>query len=94
MSDALATGTWAAVCGRLGGPISGPDLVMGSLAAFRADPSASTWYGFVARFALLVAEPEVRASVLPGDCPYPGVTAQALAAADEALATLARTDPS
>ena len=51
---------------------------MESLAAFQAEPCASTWYGFVVRLGLLVDSSEVRELLGPSD-PFPVVTAQALA---------------
>ena len=87
MTDELTTRTWSAVKDRLPGRLSSGDQVMASLATFRADPSASTWYGYVARLGLLVCDAETRTAVLARPCPFPGVTAQALADADAALAT-------
>jgi hypothetical protein len=51
---------------------------MESLAAFQAEPCASTWYGFVVRLGLLVDSSEVREVLGPLD-PFPVVTSQALA---------------
>jgi len=73
----LATGTWAAIRGRPGTTASSPTHVMENLAAFRADPCASTWYGFIVRLGLLVSVREIH-SVLGEFDPFPGVTAQAL----------------
>jgi hypothetical protein len=50
---------------------------MESLAAFQAEPCASTWYGFVVRLGLLVDSGEVRELLGPVD-PFPVVTSQAL----------------
>jgi hypothetical protein len=51
---------------------------MESLAAFQAEPCASTWYGFVVRLGLLVDSSEVRELLRPLD-PFAVVTSQALA---------------
>jgi hypothetical protein len=51
---------------------------MENLAAFQAEPCASTWYGFVVRLGLLVDASEVRELLDPWD-PFPLVTSQALA---------------
>jgi hypothetical protein len=51
---------------------------MANLAAFQAEPCASTWYGFVVRLGLLVDSSQVRELLGPWD-PFPVVTAQALA---------------
>jgi hypothetical protein len=50
---------------------------MESLAAFQAEPCASTWYGFVVRLGLLVDSSEVRELLGPLD-PFPVVTSQAM----------------
>lgn len=78
MSTDLAAGTWAAVQDRPDGPSSSSSLVMENLAAFQAEPSASTWYGFVVRLGLLVDAWEVH-ELLGDRDPFPGVTALALA---------------
>ena len=78
MSPDLAAGTWAAVQDRPDGPLSSSSLVMESLAAFQAEPCASTWYGFVVRLGLLVDTLEVH-EILGDQDPFPGVTALALA---------------
>ncbi len=51
---------------------------MDNLAAFQAEPCASTWYGFIVRLGLLVDSSEVCELLGPLD-PFPVVTAQALA---------------
>ena len=78
VSPDLAAGTWAAVWGRPDGASSSSHIVMESLAAFQAEPCASTWYGFVVRLGLLVDSSEVRNLLGPLD-PFPAVTSQALA---------------
>ena len=78
MSADLAAGTWAAVRHRPDGPSSSSGLVMENLAAFRAEPCTSTWYGFVVRLGLLIDSSEVRELLGPWD-PFPAVTSQALA---------------
>jgi hypothetical protein len=78
VSADLAAGTWAAVRDRPDGPASSSSLVMENLAAFQAEPCASTWYGFVVRLGLLVDSSEVRELLGPWD-PFPVVTSQALA---------------
>lgn len=93
MTDELTTRTWSAVKDRLPGRLSSRDQVMASLTTFRADPSASTWYGYVARLGLLVCDADTRTAVLASPCPFPGVTAQALADADAALARAAEQAP-
>ena len=77
MSPDLAAGTWAAVQHRPDGPSSSSSLVMKKLAAFQAEPCASTRYGFVIRLGLLVDASEVRELLGPWD-PFPVVTSQAL----------------
>lgn len=78
MSPDLAAGTWAAVQHRPDGPSSSSSLVMKNLAAFQAEPCASTWYGFVIRLGLLVHAWEVHGLLGDRD-PFPIVTALALA---------------
>ena len=78
MKDDLAAVTWAAVNDRPDGPSSSSSLVMENLAAFQAEPCASTWYGFVVRLGLLVDATEVREMFSAWD-PFPVVTSQALA---------------
>ncbi len=78
MSVDLTAATWAAVQDRPDGPASSSSLVMESLAAFQAEPCASTWYGFVVRLGLLIDSSEVRELLGPRD-PFPAVTSQALA---------------
>ena len=78
MSPDLAAGTWAAVQHRPDGPSSSSSLVMKKLAAFQAEPCASTWYGFVIRLGLLVHAWEVHGLLGDRD-PFPIVTALALA---------------
>ena len=78
MSPDLAAGTWAAVQHRPDGPSSSSSLVMENLAAFQAEPCASTWYGFVIRLGLLVHAWEVHGLLGDRD-PFPIVTALALA---------------
>jgi hypothetical protein len=78
VSTDLAAGTCAAVQDRPDGPSSSSSLVMESLAAFQAEPCASTWYGFVVRLGLLVDASDVRELLGPLD-PFPVVTSQALA---------------
>lgn len=51
---------------------------MENLAAFQAEPCASTWYGFVVRLGLLVDSTKVRELLGQLD-PFPVVTSQALA---------------
>lgn len=85
MTDELSARTWSAVEDRSDVRLSSRDLVMASLAGFRADPSASTWYGYVVRLALLVPDAESRAAVLATPCPFREITAQALVDADTAL---------
>jgi hypothetical protein len=51
---------------------------MKNLAAFQAEPCASTWYGFVVRLGLLVHALEVHGLLWDRD-PFPVVTALALA---------------
>jgi prolipoprotein diacylglyceryltransferase len=51
---------------------------MKKLAAFQAEPCASTWYGFVIRLGLLVHAWEVHGLLGDRD-PFPIVTALALA---------------
>ena len=85
MTDELSARTSSAVDGRSDVPLSSRDLVMAGLADFRADPSASTWYGYVVRLALLVPDAELRAAVLGAPCPFLEVTAQALVDADAVL---------
>jgi hypothetical protein len=77
VSHDLAAGTRAAVRDRPGTALSGSGHVLENLAAFQADPCASTWYGFVVRLGLLIDASEVRE--LLGACdPFPVVTTQAL----------------
>ena len=78
MTVDLAAGTWAAVQDRPDGPSSSSSLVMANLAAFQAEPCASTWYGFVVRLGLLVESSEIRELLGQLD-PFPAVTSQALA---------------
>lgn len=78
MSPDLAAGTWDAVQHRPDGPSSSSSLVMKNLAAFQAEPCASTWYGFVIRLGLLVHAWEVHGLLGDRD-PFPIVTALALA---------------
>jgi len=78
VSADLAAWTWAAVHDRPDSLSSSSSLVMESLAAFQAEPCASTWYGFVVRLGLLVDSSQVRELLGPWD-PFPVVTAQALA---------------
>ena len=78
MTVDLAAGTWAAVQDRPDGPSSSSSLVMANLAAFQAEPCASTWYGFVVRLGLLVDASDVPELLGPLD-PFPVVTSQALA---------------
>jgi hypothetical protein len=78
VSPDLAAGTWAAVQHRPDGPSSSSSLVMKNLAAFQAEPCASTWYGFVIRLGLLVHAWEVHGLLGDRD-PFPIVTALALA---------------
>ena len=78
MSADLTAATWAAVQDRPDGPSSSSSLVMENLAAFQAEPCASTWYGFVVRLGLLVDASEVRELLGSWD-PFPVVTSQALA---------------
>jgi hypothetical protein len=73
----LATRAWAAIRDRPGTTASSPTHVMENLAAFRADPCASTWYGFLVRLGLLVSAWEVH-NILGELDPFPKVTAQAL----------------
>jgi hypothetical protein len=84
----LATDTWATIRDRPWTTASSPTYVMENLAAFRADPCASTWYGFIVRLALLVNASEVRGLLGELD-PFPEVTAQALADARSARSALA-----
>ena len=51
---------------------------MENLAAFQAEPCASTWYGFVVRLGLLVDSSEVRELLGPLD-QFPVVSSRALA---------------
>jgi hypothetical protein len=60
-----------------------PILEEEDLAAFRDDPCASSWYGFIVRRGLLVRASEVHRPVWDMD-PFPGVTALALADAERA----------
>jgi hypothetical protein len=78
VSADLTAGTWAAVQDRPDGPSSSSSLVMENLAAFQAEPCASTWYGFVVRLGLLVHAWEVHGLLGDRD-PFPVVTALALA---------------
>lgn len=59
-------------------PSSDVSAVLGLLAAFRADPSSSGWYGFVVRLGMLV-EPEAVRHIVGAMDPYPGITTLALA---------------
>ena len=77
MSADLAAWTWAAVHDRPDSLSSSSSLVMESLAAFQAEPCASTWYGFVVRLGLLVESSEIRELLGQLD-PFPAVTSQAL----------------
>ena len=58
---------------------------MEALAAFQAEPCASSWYGFVVRLGLLASAWEVQV-LLGGLEPFPGVTALALSDAKLARA--------
>jgi hypothetical protein len=78
VKDDLAAVTWTAVNDRPDGPSSSSSLVMENLAAFQAEPCASTWYGFVVRLGFLVDATEVREMLGAWD-PFPVVTSQALA---------------
>ena len=93
MIDELAARTWEVVRDRSMDELSGPAAVMTALAAFRADPSSSTWYGFVARFALLVHERKARAEILDERCPYGRVTMLALRDADVAVSRAGESSP-
>jgi hypothetical protein len=93
VTDDLAARTWDLVHDRPTGELSGPAAVMAALAAFRADPCSSTWYGFVARFALLIHEREARAQILDERCPYGRVTALAIRDADVAISRAGESSP-
>ncbi len=74
----LAASTWAVIRDRPDTAASSPTQVLENLAAFQADPCASTWYGFILRLALLVNPSEIR-DLLGGLDPFREVTAQAVA---------------
>lgn len=78
MTDDLVADTWATIRDLPDVAGSCPTQVMEVLAAFQADPCASSWYGFIVRLGLLVHAWEVRGLLRDRD-PFPAVTALALA---------------
>lgn len=83
MTTDLVSRTWATIWDRPDAATTRPTQVMGDLAAFQADPCASSWYGFIVRLGLLVHAWEVLAIL--GDLdPFPTVTALALTDAAQA----------
>jgi hypothetical protein len=87
----LVAGTRALLASRNDATASEADQVLDLLAAFRADPCGSGWYGFVVKLGLLVEPSEVHGLVGEMD-PYPGITIVALADAGLARRTAAGRD--